>query len=324
MTVESTPAHRWVFLIWAFPYTHRSSGIRALYRLCHHLNGRGFPAALVTDPGEPLPSWNCFLRPVDHAVADVPRAIVVYPEVVSGNPLQADKVVRWVLNSPGLIGGDPVYPEPELVFVYDLQRLPEVNRAVTEPIGPERRLWTGLVDPSVIHPDASVPRDIDCSFTYKGAELAQHIPLPHGEIHPLESLTHDLASLGHTLRRTRTLYSYDHYSNVLREAVVSGCDVRVPDESGRWHDPRSCDCERNIHWHPDIENAYVDHFHSSDFVMDFVDQVRTRWDVPAPDRGWSRRLPFEPTTGRPRRDRGLVGRLRRRLRQRGGRPAGRG
>jgi hypothetical protein len=287
------PDPDWVFLIWAFPYTHRSSGIRALYRLCHHLNVSGYPTAVIAEPGEPLPDWNCFLYD-----GDVSGSVVVYPEVVSGNPLRADRVVRWVLNTPGLLGGDPTHADSELVFVYDLQRLSEVNGAISEPIGPERELWMGLVDPSVIYPAPHAKRDIDCSFTYKGAELARTIPLPDvGEIQPLESLTSDLSSLGRVLRRTRTLYSYDHYSNVLREAVISGCEVRVPDETGHWHDPRYCGCPRNIRWHPDVATAYVAHFHSSAFVPGFIDQVRTRWSVPDADMQWARGLPFPATRG---------------------------
>ncbi len=308
---NTAPPGGWVFLIWAFPYTHRSSGIRALYRLCHHLNCRGFPTAVVADPGERLPDWNCFLHS-----GDVADSIVIYPEVVVGNPLHAQRVIRWVLNTPGLLGGEPAYADSELVFFYDRQRLAEVNLAVSEDIGLERELWTGLVDPQHIHPNATVARDIDCSFTYKGAELARTIDLPTlGPVHPLEELTEDLGSLGETLRRTRTLFSYDHYSNVLREAVISGCQVRVPDASGHWHDPRHCACERNIRWHPELETAYVDHFHSSDFVTGFVAQVGTRWAVPGPDRSWLRSLPFAAAPGwsPPR-----TGRWRRLLARRGG------
>lgn len=287
--------HQWVFLIAGMPYTHRSSGIRALYRLCHHLNSRGLPTAVVAARGERLPEWNLFLH--DGAVGN---SVVIYPEVVSGNPLSARRVVRWVLNSPGLIGGDDTYDPEELVFLYDLQKLAEVNRATPTPVGPERSLWMGLVDPAVIYPDPAVPRDLQCTFTHKGAELARRVQVPVGQTIPLESLTWDLASLGDALRRTRTLYSFDHYSNVLREAVISGCTVRVPDAEGTWHDPRACDCTPNIQWHPHIETAYVEQFHSSDFVAGFLRQVAARWPVPDPDLDWVRQLPYP---GDPRRTR---------------------
>ncbi|QTL03202.1 hypothetical protein J5J86_21010 [Aquabacter sp. L1I39] len=276
------------FLIWAPPYTHTSSGIRALYRLCHHLNVSGYPSALLAEPGHPLPHWNCFLHegPVDDA-------ILVYPEIVSGNPCGAGRVVRWALNTPGLIGGDTHYPETEMVFFYDPQKRADVQRAVAEPLGPERVLWLGLVDPAHIYPDPAVPKTLDCSFVYKGAPLAERFPLPAGRIiEPLESLTPNMAALGETLRRTRTLYSYDHYSNLLREAAICGCDVRVVDEHGTWHDPRTCDCPLNILWDADLLATYAGKFHSSAFVAPFILELRRRWDVPPPNPWWKAILPF--------------------------------
>ncbi len=47
-------------------------------------------------------------------------SIVIYPEVVSGNPLNAKNVVRWFLNTPGEISGSVNFgnPEDELFFYY--------------------------------------------------------------------------------------------------------------------------------------------------------------------------------------------------------------
>ena len=264
-----------VFLIHAPPDTHRSSGVRALYRLCHHLNTCGYRTARVTGPGEPLPNWT---TPI-HA-GPVGRSIVIYPEVVSGNPLKARKVVRWVLNNPGLLGGDATYPDDEMVFVYDRQRLPIVNRAVSAPLGPQRILWVGLVDPQHIYPNPRIPKTIDCSFTHKGHALRDRYPLPAANVQPLESLTPTLAALGDTLRRTRTLYSYDHYSNVLREAAICGCAVRVLDAAGNWHDPQLCACPNNIQWHPAFRETYATHFHDHAFVAGFIRELETRWSIP--------------------------------------------
>ena len=49
------------FLIAAPNYTHKSAGVRALYRLCHHLNVAGYSAAVTPFPGvriDNLPDWN--------------------------------------------------------------------------------------------------------------------------------------------------------------------------------------------------------------------------------------------------------------------------
>ncbi len=72
-----------------------------------------------------VPGW---LTPVHTGPAG--DSIVLYPEVVSGNPLKAAKVVRWTLNSPGLLGGDAHYADDEMVFVFNPTRLALVSRSV--------------------------------------------------------------------------------------------------------------------------------------------------------------------------------------------------
>lgn len=267
-----------VFLILAPPYTTKSSGVRALYRLCHHLNESGYPTAIIAEREGCPADWN-----VHFHRGPVEDRIVIYPEIVSGNALEARKVVRWVLNDPGLLAGDKTYPDEEMVFVYDPRRLEVASAAVSKPLGPERVLWTGLIDPDVIYPDASVPKTLDCSFTHKGHALRERFPLPSGlSVTPLEDITPDMAALGDALRRTRTLYSYDHYSNVLREAAISGCDIRVVGEDGVWHDPRTCSCPKNIWWYDDLVETYAGKYRDSTFTHAFVREVRTRWKVPKP------------------------------------------
>src|SRR5206468_9783222 len=99
----------------AFEYTHRSGGIRALHRLCHLLNEAGYSARLLPNrldlPFATNPAWNTPLH--SGSIGD---GIVIYPEVVSGNPLLARRVVRWALNFPGKLGGDASYAESEMVF----------------------------------------------------------------------------------------------------------------------------------------------------------------------------------------------------------------
>jgi hypothetical protein len=268
---------RRTFLIWAPAYTHRSSGVRALYRLCHHLNRSGYPSAMIAPRGA-RSGWD-----TPRHRGPVGDSIVIYPEIVSGNPLGARKVVRWALNNPGLLGGDAAYAKDEMVFAYDPQRLEIVSRAAGVPLGPRRVLWVGLVDPVHIYPDPAVPKTIDCSFTYKGRALRERFPLPAGAaIVPLEDLTPTMTALGDTLRRTRTLYSYDHYSNVLREAAICGCTVRVMGEDGVWHDPETCGCPSNILWHPDFRETYAARFHDRSFVRGFVEELRTRWEIAEP------------------------------------------
>ena len=178
-------------------------------------------------------------------------SIVVYPEIISGNPLAAGKVVRWVLNNPGLLGGDSFYAQDEMVFVFNRARLPVVSGAVGEPLGPNRVLFIGLVDPTFIYPDATVAKTIDCCYTHKGNALRERLQFANQpKLQPIEEVTPTMASLGEVLRRARTLYSYDHASNVLKEAAISGCEVLVLHEDVQLLDPETCGCPHNIYWEP--------------------------------------------------------------------------
>jgi hypothetical protein len=291
---------QYTFLICAFPYTHRSSGVRALYRLCHHLNQCGFASAILL---RKKPLWFRVCRYIYYFLfrhkqpkgkqADIPSSwnvpfhkgaigdsIIIYPEVVSGNPYRSKKVIRWVLNDPGLLGGDKAYPDSEMIFIYDFQKINIVNQSVSTPLTQERILWLGLIDPDCIYPDPSVPKSIDSSFTHKGHALKKHFPFPSDtSIISLEKITPNMHALGDALRRTRTLYSYDHYSNVLREAAICGCELRVMGENGVWHDPLTCQCPNNIFWSADFKETYATNFHDSSFIHRFIQEVRTRWPI---------------------------------------------
>jgi hypothetical protein len=273
-----TPKMQPVFLIVAPSYTHKSGGIRALYRLCHHLNSAGYPAAMTPmfERIDNVPDW---LTPVH--TGTVADSIVIYPEVVSGNPLKADKVVRWTLNNPGLLGGDSFYPDEEMVFTFNLARLPVVNKAVNKPLGPSRVLTVALIDPAYIYPDANVEKTLDCCFTHKGAALRARSPLPfESRLQHLEEITPSMEALGEALRRTRTLYSYDHASTVLKEAAVCGCRILVVHDDGQLLDPETCGCAHNVFWNEGFREDYARKFHDSSFIDAFVRELQTRWTMP--------------------------------------------
>lgn len=266
------------FLIVAPNFSHRSAGIRALFRLCHHLNREGYPSAIIPMPGNSIVDyspWDVF-----GYEGEIDDEVVIYPEIISGNPYKAARVVRWVLNDPGLLGGDKYYADNEIVFAYDPQKINIVNTAIKTPIGLDRVLWVGVVDPGIIYPDSRVEKNIDCSFSSKGYSLSIQFPLdPSLGVKRLEDITPDAESLGNVLRQTRILYSYDHYSNLLREAVICGCDVRVIDSDGVWHNPEHCDCLLNIVWAPGFRQTYKTQFYDSSVVHNFISQLPSSWSI---------------------------------------------
>lgn len=106
-------------------YRRSSAGIRVMHMLCHLLNRCGQDAWMF--PTETNPMWhtpllNDALRKQHLDAGRQP--IVIYPEVVRGNPAGAQSVVRYLLNVPGLLGGDASFADTDLIFAYGKSLLP--------------------------------------------------------------------------------------------------------------------------------------------------------------------------------------------------------
>ncbi|WP_458071584.1 hypothetical protein [Rhodanobacter sp. BL-MT-08] len=130
------------FIIYASRYRDESGGAIVLHKLCDTLNKIGHEAK-VWPLWRPRLSSNMTLNSVPSALAylgsriyrgpfstnkryetpiakasDVEGSIVVYPEIVSGNPLGADRYVRWLLHKPGFHEGKFKYSSGDLCFSY--------------------------------------------------------------------------------------------------------------------------------------------------------------------------------------------------------------
>ena len=93
-----------------------SGGIVALNKLCHDLRSLGQEAYISHGPGNVSlnsPQYTPTSEELEHDF------IVIYPEVVIGNPLNCPRVVRWILNTPGAFGHSEYYNhehKTDLVF----------------------------------------------------------------------------------------------------------------------------------------------------------------------------------------------------------------
>jgi len=210
-------------------YARNSAGIRALHLLCHALNRRGQTARMIVYGDSPAdgelvspdlltPLLTPGLRALDERRGLMP--ITVYPEVVGGNPFSAPCVVRYVLNFPGLLGGDAVFSPDELCFSFSAVLAAHTRQ-------PDNVLFIPVVDTRVFRPPP-VPqiRKGTCFYAFK----YQHL---HGgalwdvtrdivEItnHRPDSQTpEDIAALFH---RCELFYAYENTS-LATEAVLCGC-----------------------------------------------------------------------------------------------------
>jgi hypothetical protein len=190
------------FFIYSPPYSSASGGTSALYSLCDDLRVLGYSVDIVL--------WGSY---IDVGDSD----IVIYPEVVSGNPLGGRNVVRYVLYREGLISG----------FGMD--------RGVGDFIFSWSNLYYSGADAYLLKyniPDYfndsgtkfSLDRGIDCTYIGKG-KLYGDCRAMVGTIEINRDNAIGKVALAELLRVTRFLYTYDSLSSTCVEATLCGAIV---------------------------------------------------------------------------------------------------
>ena len=115
-----------IFYIYTPRWRDNAAGIKALHLLCDAINQKGGSGWLVfSNPSLKHSGVNPGLKtPVlsrktmkEHQKLGL-NASVVYTETIAGNPLRAGRVIRWLLNFPGALGGPIEYSDKEWVISY--------------------------------------------------------------------------------------------------------------------------------------------------------------------------------------------------------------
>ena len=151
--------------------------------------------------------------------------VVVYAEVVNGNPLRAKHVVRWLLHNPGFHNGEVHYGIGELHFRFSHETIP----AIISGLFVSDLYLTILHIPWEYYNMNDIPAERDCvAYSLrKGA----HKSLVHdveGSI-LIDGRPH--AEVAAIFKRSRLFISYDSRSAYSQFASLCGCDsVIVPDE----------------------------------------------------------------------------------------------
>ena len=202
--MQDPKARRYVLV--APPFQHNSAGIRVMYDLQKWLVRAGLDAIVCT--------WfNGY--PVEQFVDD----IVIYPEVAPGNLLKAKRVIRFILNVPGKLGhGEKTYDPSEILVAYNKELAPYANG---------RMLQVPSIEP--FFNDDSAHKTVDSVFIGKGLDLGLHPPACVTITKAYPPSRREVAQL---LRSTRTLYMYDDFSMISREAALCGCDVKLIRKDG--------------------------------------------------------------------------------------------
>lgn len=139
------------FVIYSPPYDENNGGSIVLHKLCHILNKLGHQSHLYPmlpsmevhphSVGNLInyamnlqnsiiisklfyktnPDFNTPVIDVSNHLSIIDDSIVIYPEIIFGNPLNAKNVVRWILYEPGKHTGSVYYPPGELHFLFNSQ-----------------------------------------------------------------------------------------------------------------------------------------------------------------------------------------------------------
>ena len=194
-----------------------------MYRLCDLLRARGCEAWIYPGGGAKNDGYGY----LDFITEEMERNdIVVYPEVVRGNPCRFRRVARYVLYFPGVLGGSRRFRSTEAVFTWDKKYY---DADVLYQSGLERDVFLNF------HKE----RDMDCVFVHKGGRW-KDAP----ELAGLTEINMDYPAtrkeLVELLNRTRVLYSFDAHSVLNEEALLCGVRVKTATEQG-WEDYVSCE-----------------------------------------------------------------------------------
>jgi O-antigen biosynthesis protein len=209
------------YLIWAPEYRDTSSGIRVLHLLCHALNCIGEEAYVTTTVTNPALRTPILATPALRRHEESGRQpIVIYPEVVRGNPLGARAVVRYLLNKPGFLGGDSEYDETELVIAYKKEFAPAG-------LSFDMRLFVPPEDPEIFFLPSESEGSRQGRYYYAYRYLASGFALSDMTRHaePLsQERPRTLEELAALFRRAEMLYCYEGGALAL-EARLCGCPV---------------------------------------------------------------------------------------------------
>lgn len=259
------------FLIVTPEYNENGGGTIALHKLCHLLNNIGHEAYLhphtvcrVSGPGGRIrniwsgltddiellkfrfgrsfktnPAFNTpILRHFDKKRTD--EWIVVYADVITGNPFRAKNIVRWFLHQPGYFSKIVCYGRGELYYKYSSnikdffidgsktsQNLLEIWHYLTEYYNTK---------------DVAYQREGVAYCVRKGRNKPRG-DLPEDAIN-IDGLSHQ--QISDIFKKIQTFISYDDYTAYSKFALMCGCDSVVIPSQGITEDT----------WYPDISDRY--------------------------------------------------------------------
>jgi hypothetical protein len=222
------------YVICAPIYSQSNGGALFLHALADRLNAMGQTAVISPMPRLRRAPWRTRIkralsRPQPFRLSGAPGTrlarrsdlrgdpIVVYPEVVLGNPLNARNVVRWLLYKPGLRNPYRFGPGETFFAASEACDLPAIT-------GGAPRLFLWQRNPAYV--DHGRPDRKGACFLVRKGDAKPRIPETSDAI-PIDGLSHD--EVAEVFNRCETFYSYDEATMYSVYAALCGClSIVVP------------------------------------------------------------------------------------------------
>lgn len=226
------------YILFAPPYDENSGGAIVIHKLCHRLNEMGHEAFIWPFKRKRYPSFRKkisiwlkganfltnpeFDTPIAKSTDIHEKTIVVYPEVVDGNPLEHNQVVRWLLHKPGFhTNKEPNYSDNELFFYFQPHFADD--RYV---IDPDNRLFITHMYEGYNLKNTSVSRSGSCYLMHKGN--GRKLVHDQSDSIKIDGLSH--TEIAKIFKKTKYFYSYDEFTMYSVYAAISGCiSVVIPE-----------------------------------------------------------------------------------------------
>ena len=223
------------YIIYTFPWNENNGGVIFMHHLVHELNRLGERAFIWKAKPFYKQSFRNRLRGwlkpepmVTNPVLDTPVAskrnltidsIVVYPELVYGNPLNAQHVTRWLLYKPGLLNPYKFGPQEMFFRVGAISDIEEITGGA-----PDLLMWK--INPAYRNEERSDRKGV-CYMVRKEKDK-RRIPATEDEgAVQIDGLSHP--QLNEIFNRCETFYSYDEATMYSQFAALCGCtSVVVP------------------------------------------------------------------------------------------------
>jgi hypothetical protein len=256
------------FIIFSPSYSENNGGAVTLHHLCDLINKIGYKCYLypgfdnveinllnyktilpriikkiVTQPFRIFKKSKRFNTPVLKKIPEkynLDEFIIIYPEIVFGNPLGAKNIVRWLLHNPGFFSGKIYYGPNEIYFKYSNQYndFTYLNSSTSEN---NLYIFTYL---------KNYYNDVNCSSERHGVAYCirkgkiKTVPFNIAGAILIDGMKHN--EISKIFKKSKYFISFDRNTAFSRFAALCGCiSIVVPEEG----------VDEKV-WQPDIDKRY--------------------------------------------------------------------